>query len=64
MRLKQIEAGVYTDEDEPGALHIVLPEFLDAHGYADTPANREMIVKTWNEELLKRGISSVTVLEK
>jgi hypothetical protein len=40
--VKRIAPGVYDDDD--GAMHVVLPELLVAHGYADTPENRAMLI--------------------
>jgi len=40
--VKRIAAGVY--DDGAGGMHLVLPELLDAHGYADTPENRATLI--------------------
>jgi len=45
--MKRIAAGVYDDGD--GAMHLVLPELLDAHGYADTPDNRATLIEAARE---------------
>lgn len=33
-----------TYDDSHGGLHLVLEEMLAAHGYADTPANRQVLI--------------------
>lgn len=40
--------GVY--DDGRGGLHIVLNEFLAAHGYADTPANRATLLAAVHDQ--------------
>ena len=62
MKLEELVTGVYTDADENDALHIDLPTFLKAHGYADTPENRAMIIQMWQEAMAQKGII-VQVLE-
>jgi len=41
--MKRLSPGVY--DDERGGLHIDLPAFLHAHGYADTPDHRAKILE-------------------
>jgi hypothetical protein len=40
-RVRKQQAGVYVEPD--GTMHLVLEELLAAHGYADTPENRQML---------------------
>jgi ribosomal protein S27AE len=40
--MKRLAAGVY--DDEYGGLHLDVPELLAAHGYADTPENRALLI--------------------
>jgi hypothetical protein len=46
-------AGVYVDGH--GALHLFIPEMLEANGYSDTPENRDMMVKMAQELAAKMG---------
>ena len=45
--MRRIAPGVYDDDE--GGLHLVLPELLDGHGYADTPANRATLIASARE---------------
>jgi hypothetical protein len=47
--VKSIGAGVY--KDEGNRLHICLPEFLAAHGFADTPENRDTAISAFRRAL-------------
>jgi len=47
--MKKITDGVYQDDD--GAMHIHIEEMLDAAGYADTPENRETMMRAAIEGL-------------
>jgi hypothetical protein len=48
-RLTRIAPGVY--DDGKGGMHLVLPELLVAHGYADTPENRALLERTMRKML-------------
>jgi len=52
--MTRIAPGVY--DDDRGGLHIYPSELLRAHGYADTPANRAMLVRTWQAYAQAHGI--------
>jgi hypothetical protein len=39
-----------TYDDGQGGLHLVLDEMLIGHGYADTPANRQMLIDAAREQ--------------
>lgn len=41
--MKRIAPGVYADGR--GRMHLVIKELLEAHGYADTPANRHTLIE-------------------
>lgn len=43
-----------TYDDGRGGLHLVLEEMLAAHGYADTPENRQMLIDVAREQLGNR----------
>ena len=45
--MKRLAPGVY--DDGHGGLHLDLTELLAAHGFPDTPANREALIKAVNE---------------
>jgi len=55
----QLAPGVYVDADQ--ALHLVVSELLTAHGFADTPENRETLVKAAQEMLAAQGTAVTTV---
>lgn len=44
----------YLYQDAGGALHFDVPLFLRAHGYADTPENRDLIAEAAREAFGKR----------
>jgi hypothetical protein len=44
---RQLMPGVYVGLG--GGLHIVLPEFLAANGYVDTPENRQTLIAAARE---------------
>jgi len=46
-RPERIAPGVYVDA--AGALHIDVAEMLEAHGYTDTPENRETLSQAARE---------------
>lgn len=52
--MKRLEPGVYVDDE--GALHLVLPEMLDAAGYADTPENRATLIDVAQAMFAEQGI--------
>jgi hypothetical protein len=39
--MRRIAPGVY---DENGVMHLVLPELLEAAGYEDNEANRDLLI--------------------
>lgn len=45
--LERLTDGVYADQ--AGGLHIVVPELLEANGYADTPETRTTVVAAARE---------------
>lgn len=45
--MKRLAPGVY--DDERGGLHLDLAELLTANGFADTPANRALMIQTWRD---------------
>ena len=45
--MKRLAPGVY--DDGKGGMHIDLTELLSAHGFHDTPANREALIKAVHE---------------
>lgn len=45
--MHRLAPGVYDDGD--GTLHLDVPELLEAHGYADTPANRDTLIAAAQE---------------
>lgn len=47
-KLRQIGPGIYAREST-GELHLVIPEILRAGGYADTPENRETMLRAARE---------------
>lgn len=51
--LHDIAPGVYTDGR--GQFHVVTDEVLAAHGFADTPANREMCLAEVRAILAKQN---------
>lgn len=51
--VRPIGLGMY--EDEGRQLHIDIPELLHIAGYADTPANRDMAVRSVAEALKKKS---------
>ena len=44
---QQLMPGVY--DDQSGGLHLVLSELLEGAGYADTLANRQMLIEAARE---------------
>lgn len=56
----RIAPGVYDDGE--GGMHLDLGELLTAHGYQDTPANRDLMT-TVATTLLRRDGIPVTVVE-
>jgi hypothetical protein len=44
---ERIAPGVYVTAD--GALHLDIEEMLEAHGFADTPENRETLTRAAHE---------------
>jgi hypothetical protein len=40
--LERIAPGVYSDGR--GTMHLAVPELLTAHGWPDTPENRDMVI--------------------
>jgi hypothetical protein len=46
---RRVGPGLYEDED--GALHLSVPDFLRAHGIPDTPENRQTILDAAREAL-------------
>ena len=40
--MTKLAPGIY--DDGRGGIHIAMAELLDAHGYADTPLNREAVI--------------------
>lgn len=57
----RLAPGVY--DDERGALHLVVPELLLAHGYADTEANRQMLISTMREVWKGLGNDPADIVE-
>ena len=47
--MKAVGPGLYEDAD--GVLHLSVPDFLRAHGIADTPGNREVMLEAAREAL-------------
>jgi len=45
-QLHKLAPGIYA---KGGELHLDLPELLKANGYADTPANRAMLIAAARE---------------
>lgn len=45
--MKRLAPGIY--DDEHGGMHLDLTELLAAHGFPDTPANREALIKAVHE---------------
>jgi hypothetical protein len=41
--MEKIAPGIYIDDDQE--MHIDVPELLAAHGFPDTPANRQAVVR-------------------
>ena len=58
--MNAVGPGLY--EDDGGALHIVLSEMLTLYGFADTPANREVLLEA-AREALRRHFPGVPVRE-
>jgi hypothetical protein len=52
----RLAPGVY--DDNRGGLHLLLPEFLAANGYADTPENRQTLI-----EAARDAFGAITVEE-
>ncbi|MCA1834350.1 MAG: hypothetical protein LC750_16770 [Actinobacteria bacterium] len=57
-QLERIAPGIY--DDGAGGMHLVVDELLRANGYADTPANREMVIAV-ARELLAHNNPPVTL---
>ena len=45
--MKRLGPGVY--DDGAGGLHLDFGALLEAHGFADTPENREQLARAWRE---------------
>jgi hypothetical protein len=45
--MKRLAPGIY--DDGTGGMHVDLAELLAAHGFPDTPANREAFIKAVHE---------------
>ena len=58
--MNAVGPGLY--EDDGGALHIVLSEMLTLYGFADTPANREVLLEA-ARQLIEREYPGVPVTE-
>jgi hypothetical protein len=59
--MKAVGPGLY--EDAAGALHLSVPDFLRAHGIADTPENREVMIEV-AREALARHFPGVPITEE
>jgi hypothetical protein len=57
--MRKLADGVYDDDN--GGLHIRLGEFLAAHGYADTPENRTLLLDAWRQRCAAQGIELIEV---
>lgn len=47
--IEKLAPGVYVTDD--GALHLDIAEMLAAHGWADTPENRETLTRAAHEAI-------------
>jgi hypothetical protein len=52
--MKKLAPGCYELDD--GTLHICAPEFLKAHGWPDSPENRQRIVDVAKQFYASQGI--------
>ena len=59
--MEKLAPGVYMDD---GDLHLDVPELLAFHGYADTPANVNAVIKAAVEALGAAGGGTVIVVEQ
>jgi hypothetical protein len=57
--VKRLAPGLY--DDEQGGLHVAVGELLRAHGYADTPANRDHFACVAQEQIEEQSGLPVTV---
>lgn len=53
----KVTAGVYADADD--GMHLVIPELLEANGYADTPANRATVEAAARDLCERHGVEIV-----
>ncbi len=56
--MKRIAPGVY--DDGQGGMHLDLAELLEAHGYADTPANRAMMLAVTRDAFGAAAVKETT----
>lgn len=60
--LERIAPGVYSDGR--GTMHLEVRELLVANGYADTPANRDMVIDVAREMIARANPNApFTVLD-
>jgi hypothetical protein len=57
--VKRLAPGLYDDGD--GGLHLAVDELLKAHGYADTPKNRDRLTRAAQELIAEYYGVEVTV---